>query len=71
MAGEMGVPKLLSIRQLEERTGVARWRWYELIARGKGPPTMRLGRTLRVSEAALAQWIEEQGRKANEERLSQ
>ena len=53
------VPKLLSVRELSQLTGIQRWRLYELIARGEGPPTMRIGKTIRVPADALVRWIEE------------
>jgi excisionase family DNA binding protein len=52
------VPRLLRIREAAERTGIQRWRLYELIARGEGPPHMRVGKTIRISEVALIEWIE-------------
>ncbi len=64
MGSETGV-RLLSIKELAEKTGVAKWRWYETIAAGKGPPVVRLGRTLRVSEASLAKWLTAQEQKAS------
>lgn len=59
MASETGVPRLLSIKQVAEVTGLQRWRLYELLARGEGPRSMRIGKTFRISEAALVAWIEE------------
>lgn len=53
------VPRLLTIRQVAEVTGLPRWRVYELLARGEGPASMRIGKTFRISEAALVQWIEQ------------
>lgn len=52
------VPRLLRVREVARLTGIERWRLYEMIARGQGPPHMRIGRTIRVSEAALVEWIE-------------
>lgn len=57
---ETQIPRLLRVREAAQMTGLERWRLYELIKRGKGPPVMRIGRTLRIPEHALAQWIEEQ-----------
>jgi excisionase family DNA binding protein len=54
------VPRLLRIREVCERTSLQKWRLYELIARGEGPPHMKVGRTIRISEAALTKWIDEQ-----------
>lgn len=60
MASEVKVPRLLRIKEVEEQTGLARWRLYELIAEGKGPPVLRIGKTFRVPEDALVKWIEQQ-----------
>jgi excisionase family DNA binding protein len=54
------VPRLLRIKEVAELTGLPCWRLYELIERGEGPPHMRVGRTIRISEAALVEWIERQ-----------
>lgn len=54
------VPRLLRVREAAKLTGIERWRFYEMLKRGDGPPFMRIGRTIRISEIALAQWIEEQ-----------
>ncbi len=54
------IPKLLRVREAAEVTGLERWRFYELLKCGKGPPHMRIGRTIRISEHALAEWIDEQ-----------
>ena len=52
------VPRLLTIKEVAEATGLQRWRLYELISKGDGPPVLRIGRTLRFSENALIKWIE-------------
>jgi len=54
------IPRLLTVREACKATGLQKWRMYELIKQGKGPRVMHVGRTLRVSEAALVAWIEEQ-----------
>lgn len=54
------IPKLLTLREVEEMIGVPRWRLYQLLAEGKGPPHMKIGNTIRISEVALAEWIEQQ-----------
>jgi excisionase family DNA binding protein len=54
------VPRLLRIKEVEQLTGIEAWRLYEVIAAGKGPPHMRIGKTIRISETALAEWIAEQ-----------
>ena len=56
----MRVPRLLCVRELVEITGIQRFRWYELFEQGKGPPHLRIGKTIRVPEDALVKWIEEQ-----------
>lgn len=59
MAGDaIRVPRLLRVRDLSELTGLARWRIYELIAEGKGPPHIRIGATIRFPEDAIVKWIE-------------
>lgn len=60
MASDVRVPKLLRVRDVEEITGLARWRLYELIAQGKGPRHLRIGKTISVPEDALIEWIDEQ-----------
>lgn len=54
------VPRLLRVKEIAGLTGLEPWRLYELFAAGEGPKHMRVGRTIRVSEAALAEWIEQQ-----------
>jgi excisionase family DNA binding protein len=49
----------LTLREASRVTGLARWRLYDLCSR-RQIPFMRIGRTLRFSEAALAEWIAEQ-----------
>lgn len=53
------IPRLLRIKEVAKLTGIEQWRLYEMIEQGKGPPHMRIGRTIRISEVALIQWIEE------------
>ncbi len=60
MSETVKVPRLLTIKQVAKETGVPAWRWYETIARGDGPPVVKFGKTFRISEAALAQWLEAQ-----------
>ncbi len=54
------VPRLLRVREAAEVTGIEKWRLYEIIKRGEGPAHMRVGRTIRISETALVEWIERQ-----------
>lgn len=55
---KVSLARLLTVAQLAEALGLQRWRIYELCARGEGPPFLKIGKTLRFSEAAVAQWIE-------------
>lgn len=59
MASEVKVPRLLKLKEVEAITGIARWRMYDLIQQGKGPKHMRIGKTIRISEIALVEWIDE------------
>ncbi len=54
------VPKLLRVHEVAELTGVEKWRLYSLIKAGKGPQYMKIGKTIRISETALMEWIDEQ-----------
>jgi len=54
------VPKLLRVSEVSKITGLQSWRLYSLLKKGEGPPFLRIGRTLRIPEDALARWIEEQ-----------
>ena len=67
MATEVRVPRLLRITEVAELTGIARWRLYELLKQGKGPPVLRIGKTFRVPADALVQWIEKQVKPQHEE----
>ena len=51
--------RLLRVRDVVERTGLSRSKVYELIARGEIPSTA-IGRTRRVREIALDDWIRAQ-----------
>jgi excisionase family DNA binding protein len=53
---------LLTIPQVAQSLGVSRAMVYSLLAKGKGPPVVHLGRSVRVSVASLRKWIEEQER---------
>ncbi len=50
---------LLRIPEVAEALGLGRTKVYELIAAG-ALPTIRVGRAVRVSVAALQKWVEEQ-----------
>jgi excisionase family DNA binding protein len=51
---------LLTIPQVAQSLGISRAMVYSLLAKGKGPPVVHLGRAVRVSVASLCKWIEEQ-----------
>jgi excisionase family DNA binding protein len=51
---------LLTIPQAARSLGISRAMLYALIAKRKGPPVVRLGRSVRVSVTSLRRWIEEQ-----------
>jgi excisionase family DNA binding protein len=55
-------PFLLTIPQAARRMGISRAMLYSLLARRKGPPVIRLGRSVRISVASLRAWIAEQER---------
>ena len=48
---------MLRIREVAKATGIEPWRWYEILKRGEGPAHVTIGRTIRISDAALAEWI--------------
>lgn len=54
------MPKLLRIPQVADILNVSEWRAYELARQGR-LPVVRLGRQVRVNEAALMSWIESGG----------
>ena len=53
-------PFLLTIPQAAKCLGISRAMVYSLIAKRKGLPVIRLGRSIRVPVASLRKWIEEQ-----------
>ena len=61
------VPKLLRVAEAAKLTGIEKWRFYNLIRAGEGPRHMRIGKTIRISEAALVEWIDEQHQTKKEE----
>ena len=52
-----GLPRLLSLRAVSEQTTIPRSTLYTLIARGD-LPAIRLGRSVRISERDLLDFIE-------------
>jgi len=57
MTSDVRVPKLLRVRDLVKATGIEAWRWYSLFETGEGPAHIRVGKTIRVSDAALVEWL--------------
>ena len=62
----MRVPKLLTVRELSQATGIPTWRLYELVAQGKAPPHLRIGKTFRFPEDGVVKWIHDQTSSKNE-----
>lgn len=60
LTDEEKIPRLLTTKQLSDRTGIPCWRIYELVAKGKAPPHMRVGSPLRFPEDGVVAWIVEQ-----------
>ena len=56
-------PLLLNITEVAEVLRLSRTKVYELIAVA-GLPTVRFGKSVRVSVIALQEWIEQQGKAA-------
>lgn len=67
MTTQQQTPRMLTVRQAAELMGIQRWRLYSMLAKGDGPPAMRFGRTWRLPEHLLVQWIEEQSTKVKGE----
>ena len=65
MSSDVQAPRLLTVKQLAAATGIPRWRWHELFTQGNGPEHLRIGKTIRVSETALARWIAEREQQTN------
>jgi len=57
---DTGQPLLLTIPQAAKSLGISRSMLYAMLAKNEGPPTIRLGRSVRVSAASLRRWVEEQ-----------
>jgi predicted DNA-binding transcriptional regulator AlpA len=70
MTSDVRVPRLLRVRDLEAQTGIEKWRWYELFARGDGPEHIRIGLTIRVTDAALVRWLTEREAQSKQEGVS-
>lgn len=50
-------PLALTVSQAAQSLGLSRAKLYALIAQGDGPPTVRFGRSVRISVASLTLWI--------------
>ena len=57
---EVKIPKLLRVREVAKITGLQTWRLYQLLAAKKGPPSLRIGKTLWIPEDTLVEWIKAQ-----------
>lgn len=53
----MTLPRLLRIKDVAQIMGIAPWRLYDLVRQGE-LPHIRIGKTIRISEAAIQGWIE-------------
>ena len=51
------LPRLLKAREVSEALGIPKWRIYKLVQDG-GMPAVRLGRSVRFDEKALAKWLQ-------------
>lgn len=61
------IPRLLTVSEAAAAIGLKKWRLYSLLKKGAGPKFLRLGRTLRISEAELIRWTEESAVQQEEE----
>ena len=62
------VPRLLTVQELSDQTGLPQWRIYELIGLNAAPPWMRVGKTFLFPEDGVVEWIREQSKQ--KERVS-
>jgi len=64
MGSDVKVPRLLRIKEVAKLTGLETWRLDDMLKRpGEGPPSLRIGKTIRVPEDALVRWIEERSQR--------
>lgn len=56
---------LLTIPQAALILNISRAKLYEMIAKGKGPPVTRFGRSVRVSVHSLRKWVQEMEQEQN------
>jgi excisionase family DNA binding protein len=66
MGSDVRVPRLLTLKQVEELTGIKRWRLYTEL-RASGLPHLKIGKTYRVPEDGLCNWISEQSKPRTKE----
>jgi excisionase family DNA binding protein len=52
--------RLLTTKELAAATGIPKWRIHEIVSRGEGPPSLRIGRTYRFPIAGVQEWIRQQ-----------
>ena len=55
---------LLTVGEVVDTTGFSRSFVHKMIAEGRLPGVVRLGRTVRVSADALRAWVDEQSKKS-------
>lgn len=53
---------LVTVPQAAKILGISRAMVYSLLAKGKGPPVIRFGRSVRISVDSLKKWVKEQER---------
>lgn len=54
------IPRLLTAGEVADATGLPKWRIYQLCRFGD-LPHIRLGRSVRFSQAAVSQWLADGG----------
>lgn len=59
---DMSQRLLLTIPQAARSLNISRAMLYSLIAKGKGPPVVHLGRSVRVPAISLRKWVDEMER---------
>lgn len=63
--------RLLRVAEAAKLTGIERWRFYSLLRRGEGPAHLRVGRTIRIPEAKLVEWIEANAKAKHDEEVDE
>lgn len=67
MASEVKVPRLLTVKQLADLTGLPVWRIHQMCSENTAPPHLRIGKTIRFPEDAVVAWIQEQSTSKEQE----